>query len=77
MAINSTREDEELKESLKLDVLKRLLLNLLEYRGRIVIVTLLIFLTVAITTVYPLLIEKIIDDEIIAGNVRGLFICPG
>lgn len=77
MAINSTREDEELKETLKLDVLKRLLLNLLEYRGKIVIVTLLIFLTVAITTAYPLLIEKIIDDEIIAGNVRGLLIMSG
>ncbi len=29
MAINSTREDEDLKESLKLDVLKRLPSNLL------------------------------------------------
>ncbi len=77
MAINSTREDEDLKESLKLDVLRRLLLNLMEYRGRIVIVTALIFLTVAITTVYPLLIEKIIDDEIIAGNVKGLFVMSG
>ena len=74
MAINSTREDEELKESLKLDVLKRLLSNLLEYRGRIALVTLLILLTVAISTAYPLLIEKIIDDEIVAGNTRGLLI---
>ncbi len=77
MAINSTREDEDLKETLKLDVLRRLLLNLLEYKGKIVVVTLLIFLTVAITTVYPLLIEKIIDDEIIAGNVEGLLVMSG
>lgn len=77
MAINSTREDEDLKETLKLDVLKRLLLNLMEYRGKIVVVIMLIFLTVAITTAYPLLIEKIIDDEIVAGNVRGLFIMSG
>ncbi len=74
MAINSTREDEELKESLKLDVLKRLLSNLLEYRGKIVVVMLLILLTVAISTAYPLLIEKIIDDEIVAGNKKGLLI---
>ncbi len=74
MAINSTREDEELKESLKLDVLKRLLSNLLEYRGKIVVVTLLILLTVAISTAYPLLIEKIIDDEIVAGNKEGLLV---
>ena len=72
MAINSTREDEDLKESLKLDVLKRLLSNLLEYRGKIVVVTLLILVTVAISTAYPLLIEKVIDDEIIKGNVTGL-----
>ena len=77
MAINSTREDEELKESIKVDVLKRLFANLLEYRGKIVAVTLLILLTVAISTVYPLLIEKVIDDEIVNGNVRGLFIMAG
>lgn len=77
MAINSTREDEDLKESLKLDVLKRLLKNLLEYKGKIVLVTGLILVTVAIQTTYPLLIEKVIDDEIIDGNVRGLFIMAG
>ena len=77
MAINSTREDEELKESIKVDVLERLFANLLEYRGKIVAVTLLILLTVAISTVYPLLIEKVIDDEIVNGNVRGLFIMAG
>ena len=77
MAINSTREDEDLKESLKLDVLKRLLKNLLEYKGRIVLVTGLILVTVAIQTTYPLLIEKVIDDEIIDKNTKGLFIMAG
>lgn len=77
MAINSTREDEDLQESLKLDVLKRLLKNLLEYKGKIVLVTGLILVTVAIQTTYPLLIEKVIDDEIIDGNVRGLFTMAG
>ena len=74
MAINSTREDEELNESLKLDVLKRLLFNLLEYRGRIAVVILLILLTVGISTVTPLMIEKVIDDEIYNGNTVGLFV---
>ncbi len=50
MAINSTKEDEELKESIKIDVLKRLLLNLTEYRGKVVIVTILILITVAVST---------------------------
>ncbi|WP_026506998.1 ABC transporter ATP-binding protein [Butyrivibrio sp. MC2013] len=74
MAINSTREDEDLKETLKSEVLIRLLKNLTEYRGKIVIVSLLIFLTVAISTTYPLLIEKIIDDEVYHGNKKGLLV---
>ena len=77
MAINTTKEDEELKESLKLDVLKRLLKNLLEYKGKIVIVTVLILITVFVSTVYPLFIEKIIDDEIYKGNVKGLLTMAG
>lgn len=77
MAINTTKEDEELKESLKLDVLKRLLKNLLEYKGKIVIVTILILITVFVSTVYPLFIEKIIDDEIYKGNVKGLLAMAG
>ncbi|MBO4809116.1 MAG: ABC transporter ATP-binding protein [Lachnospiraceae bacterium] len=77
MAINSTKEDEELKESLKMDVIKRLLKNLLDYKGKIVVVTLLILTGVAVSTIYPLLIEKIIDDEIYNGNVKGLFTMAG
>ncbi len=77
MAINSTKEDEELKESLKMDVIKRLLKNLLDYKGKIVAVTLLILTGVAVSTIYPLLIEKIIDDEIYNGNVKGLFTMAG
>ncbi|WP_029319024.1 ABC transporter ATP-binding protein [Butyrivibrio sp. AE3004] len=77
MAINSTREDEDLKETLKLDVLGRLLKNLLEYKGKIVLVTILILITVAISTTYPLLIEKVINDEIIDKNEKGLFIMAG
>ena len=77
MAINSTKEDEELKESLKMDVIKRLLKNLLDYKGKIVAVTLLILTGVAVSTIYALLIEKIIDDEIYNGNVKGLFTMAG
>lgn len=77
MAINSTKEDEELKESLKMDVIKRLLKNLLDYKGKIVAVTLLILTGVAVSTIYPLMIEKIIDDEIYNGNVKGLFTMAG
>ena len=72
MAINSTREDEELEESLKLDVLKRLFKYLLSYRKNIIIVTMLILITVGIGVAYPLIIQHIIDDEIVNKNVKGL-----
>lgn len=74
MSINSTREDEELKESIKGDVLKRLLKNLLEYKGQIALVICLLVLSVAISTAFPLLIEKIIDEEVYNGNIKGLII---
>lgn len=74
MSINSTREDEELKESIKGDVLKRLLKNLLEYKGQIALVICLLVLSVAISTAFPLLIEKIIDEEVYNGNIKELIV---
>ncbi len=49
----------------------------MEYKGKIVIVTVLILITVFVSTVYPLFIEKIIDDEIYKGNVKGLLTMAG
>jgi len=77
MAINSTRDDEELKESLKMDVMKRLFKYLLSYKKKVLIVTLLILITVAIATAYPLLIQYAIDVPIINKDIKGLFIIVG
>lgn len=74
MSINSTKEDEELKESIKLDVLRRLFRYLLEYKKEVVIVTFLILINVGAGIVYPLLIQHALDVEILEGNLKGLLI---
>ena len=74
MAINSTRDDEELEESLKMDVLKRLFKYLLEYKKQILVVTVLIIITVAIGIAYPLLVQYTIDVPIINNDIKGLII---
>lgn len=77
MAINSTRDDEDLQESLKWDVLKRLFKYLLDYKIQIVAVVLLILVTVGIGIAYPLIIERIIDVEIVNKDVNGLLSLAG
>lgn len=74
MAINSTKEDEELQESLKWDVLKRLFSYLLDYKGKIIVVVSLIMVSVGIGIAYPLIIERMIDVEIMNKNIKGLLI---
>lgn len=72
MAINATKEDEELKESIKLEVIKRLLKYLASYAKEIVVVIFLIILTVAIGIAYPLIIQRILDVEIVNKDIKGL-----
>lgn len=71
MSINSTKDDEELKETLKSDVMKRLLSLLLSYKKEITIVTLLILVGVAVGTAYPLILKHVINVEIPAGQGTG------
>jgi len=77
MAINSIKDDEDLRESLKKDVLKRLFSYLLAYKKEIVYVTLLILVNTGVGVVYPLLIQRIIDVEIVNKDIEGLFIFVG
>lgn len=72
MSINTTKEDEELKESIKLDVLKRLFRYLFEYKKEVVIVTVLILVNVATGIIYPLLIRHGLDVDIVDKNKTGL-----
>lgn len=72
MAINAVKDDEEMEESLKFEVIKRLLGYLLMYKKEIVAVVLLIVVTVGITSAYPLIIQRILDVEIVNGDFDGL-----
>ena len=74
MAINSRRDDEDLEESLKIDVLRRLFGYLLSYKKQIVIVTSLIIITVAIGILFPLLVQYIIDVPILNRDIKMLVI---
>lgn len=72
MSINTTKEDEELKESIKMDVLKRLFRYLFEYKKEVVIVTFLILINVGTGIVYPLLIRYGLDVNIVNNDKTGL-----
>lgn len=72
MAFNSTRDDEDLKESLKSEVIKRLFRYLFTYKLQIVIVTLLILLSVALGIVYPLLTKRVLDVEVVNRDLAGV-----
>ena len=65
MSVNSFREDEEQKQSIKLDVIVRLLKYLLDYKKTIAAVLLIMAVTTAITLVNPLLVERALDVEVL------------
>ena len=75
--INTTREDEELKEGLKRDVLKRLFSCLLAYKSKVITVICLILATVGMMIAYPLLIQHVIDDVIVDRDTKGLWTFMG
>ncbi len=77
MSVNSFREDEEQKQSIKLDVIARLLKYLLSYRKTIAAVLLIMAVTTAVTLINPLLVERALDVEVYSKNLRGLLIIGG
>ena len=72
MAVNSYREDEVLENSDKKKHLLRLLSYLMEYKGKIFMVLLCMAVTVGISLVNPLIIERAIDVHVAAKDVQGL-----
>ena len=72
MAVNSTREDEKLKVVSKRITLLRLFRYMLSYRSSIALVIVIMLITVAITTVNPLIIQFAIDNYIANKNFNGL-----
>ena len=72
MAVNSFREDEQVKSQGKWKVIVRLFSYLKNHIKGVAVVLLCMGITVAISLVNPLLIESAIDDYIGVGNMEGL-----
>lgn len=74
MSINSVREDEEQKDSVKIKVILRLFRYMLAYKKQIILVLACMFLSLGISVINPLLLERAIDVEIKGGDWSGLVI---
>ena len=72
MAVNSFREDEQVKSQGKWKVIVRLFSYLKDYIKGVIGVLICMGVTVAISLVNPLLIESAIDDYIGVGDMQGL-----
>lgn len=74
MAVNSFREDEQIKSTDAKKIIKRLFGYLKEYKAGIVIVLLAMGITVGINLANPLILEYAIDNYVAKGDVKGLLI---
>ncbi|MFA9377971.1 MAG: ABC transporter ATP-binding protein [Lachnotalea sp.] len=72
MAINSVKEDENLVTGSRKITLVRLFKYLLAYKTRIRIVLVIMFCSITITLLNPIIIEKAIDVYIQNGDITGL-----
>lgn len=72
MAVNSYRDDEQMENTDKGKITRRLFSYLKNYKAGVLGVLLCMAVTVAIKLVNPLLIEHAIDDYIAVSNLNGL-----
>lgn len=72
MPINSYKDDEKVSVAAKSSTLLRLYRYLLTYRGKIVIVLIIMAITVTISLINPLILEEAIDNYIANNDVPGL-----
>ena len=72
MSVNSIRQDEVQKEVSKRQTLKRLYRYLFAYKKQLLLVTLLLALTVSISLISPLFIERAIDVHVTNGDWKRL-----
>lgn len=72
MAVNSFREDEQMKSTDAKKIIKRLFGYLKAYTKEIVIIVIAMAVTVGISLVNPLLIEESIDHYVANGDFNGL-----
>lgn len=74
MSVNTAREDELMKEVPKKDTLLRLYRYLLVYRKQLAVISFLVMITLVITLITPLLIERAIDVHVAASDTKGLLV---
>lgn len=72
MSINSVKEDEEQKDSVKIKVILRLFKYMLLYKREIIFVLLAMLLSLSISMINPLLMEHAIDVDITGKDWQGL-----
>lgn len=77
MSINAIKDDEQMSSVSKKTTMIRLFRYLLAYRVTITFVILIMLVTVAISIINPLLIERAIDVHIAQKDIRGLLIIIG
>ncbi len=72
MSVNSIREDEVMRDVPKLQTLARLYRYLLRYKKSLAMVGGLLAVTLAITLITPLMIERAVDTYVASSDVAGL-----
>ncbi len=77
MSINAIKDDEHISTTSKKTTLLRLFRYLLAYRGTIALVIFIMLVTVAISIVNPLLIERAIDVHVANRDVKRLLMLVG
>lgn len=77
MSINAIKDDEHISTASKKTTLLRLFRYLLAYRGTIALVIIIMLITVAISIINPLLIERAIDVHIANRDVKRLLLLVG
>ena len=74
MAVNSFREDEQMKNTQKKQIILRLFSYMNKYKLAVFGVLCCMGVTVAIKLINPLLIETAIDDHVAENDMNGLML---
>lgn len=77
MSINSVKDDEDQKESVKIKVILRLFRYMFRYKKEVVMVITTMLLALSISVINPLLVEYAIDEKIVNGDFEGLAMVVG
>lgn len=72
MAVNAIRDDEEQKEVLKKDTLIRLYRYLFGYKKELVVVSFIMLITLGISMITPLLMERAVNVHVASKDINGL-----